>query len=84
MAPEGPDIGRTRDERIPVAHLPVDLIHRAVVRMKEVMLKILQRHLTSLLLICRSGDRYRLFDTQMSPLAECWTGFHLLIKFSLS
>ncbi|HDR2472323.1 TPA: S8 family peptidase [Enterobacter soli] len=87
MAPEGPDIeGRTRDERIPVAHLPVDLIHRAVVRMKRGDAENTPTAPDVVIINLSIGDRYRLFDTQMSPLARMldWLSFTYKVLFVVS
>lgn len=87
MAPEGPDIaGRTRDEHIPVAHLPVNLIHRAVVRMKKGDAQSAPTAPDVIVINLSIGDRYRLFDTQMSPLARMldWLSFTYKILFVVS
>ena len=87
MAPEGAQIeGRIREEHIPVAYLPVDLIHRAVLRMKRGTTEIPPTAPGVVIINLSVGDRYRLFDTQMSPLARMldWLSFTYEVLFVVS
>lgn len=70
MAPQQVQIDGSRPEQIPSAFLPVDLIHRAVHRMKvgdegsapaAPGIKVINLSI---------GDRYRLFDSRISPWAR--------------
>ncbi|WP_368894633.1 S8 family peptidase [Kluyvera ascorbata] len=87
MAPEGIQAeGRRRDEHIPVAYLPVDLIHRAVLRMKRGSAEIGPTAPGVVIINLSVGDRYRLFDTQMSPFARMldWLSFTYKVLFVVS
>ncbi|MNI03133.1 Subtilase family protein [compost metagenome] len=71
MAPEGTAFGgRVREEHIPISYLPVDLIHRAVVRMKKGTADNPPTAPDVVIINLSVGDRYRLFDKHMSPLAR--------------
>ncbi|EGT4253441.1 hypothetical protein D8W73_05015 [Citrobacter amalonaticus] len=87
MAPEGRQVeGRSRSEHIPVAYLPVDLVHRAVLRMKRGSAESGPTAPGVVIINLSVGDRYRLFDTQMSPFARMldWLSFTYKVLFVVS
>ncbi|CAM3046019.1 S8 family peptidase [Shewanella loihica] len=86
LAPEHQQLNGTRVEQIPSTYLPLDLVHRAVKRIKEgengsgpVAPEIVIINLSV-------GDPYRLFDTQMSPWARMidWLSFKYGVLFVVS
>ncbi|MCL2893747.1 S8 family peptidase [Brenneria tiliae] len=70
MAPERENMKGHRPEQIPSSCLPVDLIHRAVKRMKEGEEGLPPVAPEVVIINLSVGDRYRLFDRQMSPWAR--------------
>ncbi|WHI44624.1 S8 family peptidase [Microbulbifer sp. VAAF005] len=86
MFPGKPDFNGRRTETIPENHLPLDLVHRAVRRMKvgengqppeAPHIKIINLSI---------GDPYRLFDNQLSPWAKMidWLSFKYDVLFVIS
>lgn len=70
LAPGRRDINGSRAEQIPENTLPIDLIHRAVVRMKKGDGNLPATAPNVAIINLSIGDPYRLFDTQMSPWAR--------------
>lgn len=70
MLPEREQMNGPRPEQIPSATLPADLVHRAVVRMKEGEGGCAPTAPEVVVINFSIGDRARAFDVQMSPLAR--------------
>lgn len=70
LAPGSPQFDGTRVEQIPSCYLPIDLVHRAVIRMKEGENGLPPEAPEVVVINLSVGDPYRLFDTQISPWAR--------------
>lgn len=70
LSPGLEQLDGTRIEQIPPDHLPVDLVHRAVVRMKVGEDGLPPTAPEVVVINLSIGDPYRLFDSQMSPWAR--------------
>lgn len=70
LAPGREQLDGTRIEQIPQDHLPIDLVHRAVIRMKVGEDGLPPTAPEVVIINLSIGDPYRLFDSQMSPWAR--------------
>lgn len=86
LAPEHEQLDGSRLEQIPSAYLPIDLVHRAVIRMKEGEDGLPPTAPDVVIINLSVGDPYRLFDTQMSPWARMldWLSVRYGILFVVS
>lgn len=86
MVPGPEDMQHQRPERIPGEYLPVELIYRAVKRMKEGDSGQPPSAPDVTIINLSVGDRYRLFDTQMSPWARMldWLSVRYHVLFVVS
>lgn len=86
LAPGRPQFDGKRIEQIPSEHLPIDLIHRAVVRMKDGENGYPPSAPEVVIINLSIGDPYRLFDTQMSPWARMldWLSVKYNVLFVVS
>ncbi|MBW0279494.1 MULTISPECIES: S8 family peptidase [Shewanella] len=86
LAPEHTQMDGTRLEQIPSAYLPIDLVHRAVIRMKEGEGGLPPTAPNVVIINLSVGDPYRLFDTQMSPWARMldWLSIRYGVLFVVS
>lgn len=86
LAPGRPQFDGKRVEQIPSEHLPIDLIHRAVVRMKDGENGYPPSAPEVVIINLSIGDPYRLFDTEMSPWARMldWLSVKYNVLFVVS
>ncbi|EAQ65266.1 hypothetical protein MED121_18535 [Marinomonas sp. MED121] len=86
LAPGSPHFDGMKSEKVPDNYLPIDLMHRAVIRMK-VGDEGAQPTAPDVLVINLSvGDPYRRFDIQMSPWARMldWLSYKYDVLFVVS
>lgn len=81
-----PDFNGNSAERVPEDFLPIELIHRAVVRMKEGEAGTPPSAPEVKIVNLSIGDPYRLFDSQMSPWARMidWLSYKYDLLFVVS
>lgn len=86
LAPGRPQLDGRRVEQIPSSYLPIDLIHRAVIRMKEGEGGLPPEAPEVVVINLSVGDPYRLFDTQISPWARMldWLSVRYGVLFVVS
>jgi len=86
LVPGHPQLDGKRVEQIPSNHLPIDLVHRAVVRMKDGENGYPPSAPDVVIINLSIGDPYRLFDTQMSPWARMldWLSVKYNVLFVVS
>ncbi|EIA4709475.1 S8 family peptidase [Vibrio cholerae] len=86
MAPGSPDFRGNCYESIPDQHLPLDLVHRAVKRMKEGEAGDAPTAPNVKIINLSIGERYRLFDRRMSPWARMldWLSHRYDVLFVVS
>ena len=86
LAPGRPQLDGKRVEQIPSSYLPIDLIHRAVIRMKEGEGGLPPEAPEVIIINLSVGDPYRLFDTQISPWARMldWLSVRYGVLFVVS
>jgi len=86
MAPGAVNFDGTRNEQIPSEYLPIDLIHRAVYRMKKGDGGMPPSAPDVKIINLSIGDPYRLFDSQMSPWARMldWLSVKFDVLFVVS
>ncbi|BEM40425.1 hypothetical protein SME10J_41520 [Serratia marcescens] len=86
MKPGPPDFNGNAREQIPTDHLPADLIHRAVVRMKKGEAGQPPTAPDVTIINLSVGDPCRMFDAQMSPWARMldWLSVEYQVLFVVS
>lgn len=86
MSPGREQLDGTKVEQIPSEHLPIDLVHRAVIRMKAGEGGYPPSAPEVVIINLSIGDPYRLFDSQMSPWARMldWLSVRYGVLFVVS